>query len=384
MSENTPRGAPRDPTEPDEPGKTPPQPAEPDPFAPPAPEPPASPGAPEPPAYEPPVPGGPTAPPTPGTPTPPPVPGEPVPPEEPPAYGAPPAPAEPPTYGTAGVGEPPSGSPYGMPDPNAPPPGVTPPAGTPYAEPPYPGTPYPAVPGYGGPDGGAYGAPAAVSLFTVGEAIGFGWSKFKANALPWVLFVLILLVISGVFNGPAWGDSQRQMNAALEGRPFAQTGMAATGTLFSIIGWLLSSVVQALGVRAALKEVSGEKPTFASFFSTERLGAVVLAAVIVGVLTFVGLVACILPGLAIILFATFTYHNVHDKGLPAWDAFTGSFRLVARNFGSVFLLLLACFGLVILGSIPFGLGLFIVIPIVTIAVAYAFRRLSGGPVTAAV
>ncbi|MCF4121554.1 hypothetical protein L1785_11230 [Antribacter sp. KLBMP9083] len=382
MSENTPGGVPRDPADPDEPEKTPPQPAEPDPFAPPSPEPPPSPGTPEPPAYEPPVPGGPTVPPIPGTPAPPPVPGEPVPPEEPPAYGAPPAPAEPPTYGTSGMGsETPSGSPYGMPDPNVPPPGVTPPGGTPYPGAPYPGTPYPGVPAYGGP-AGAYGA-AAVSPFTVGEAIGFAWNRFKANALPWVLFVLVLLVISSVFSGPSFGDYQRQMDSALEGRPFVQTGMAVTGTLFSIIGWLLSSVVQALGVRAALKEVSGEKPTFASFFSTERLGVVVLAAVIVGVLTFVGLVACILPGLAIIIFATFTYHNVHDKGLPAWEAFTASFRLVAQNFGAVFLLLLACLGLAILGAIPCGLGTFITLPIIMIGIAYGFRRLTGGPVAVA-
>ncbi|WP_125777029.1 hypothetical protein [Antribacter gilvus] len=382
MSENTP-GVPRDPNEPDRYGEsTPtdpyaPRPSEPDPEQPRPSDPePVLPDPVRPEPYDPaPVRPEPVEP-GPAEPVPGPIEPEPFnPPAEPTPYSAA---AEPPGYGTgpssgtpaygsssSGTG-PSSGGPYGAPDP-----GTTPPGN------------YPAMPAYGG-SGGSYGTPGGASTggFGVGEALSFGWNRFKGNALAWILYVVILAVVGGAFNSGQISDYQEQMNAALEGRTLAQTGVAFGATALSILGAVISAVLQALAVRAALKEVSGEKPTLASFFSADRIGTVILAAVIVAILTTVGLFACVLPGLAIIVFATFTYHNVHDKGLGAWEAFTTSFRLVAQNFGPVFLLLLAALGLMILGSIPCGLGLFVVVPVVTIAIAYAFRRLTGGPVAA--
>jgi len=45
-----------------------------------------------------------------------------------------------------------------------------------------------------------------------------------------------------------------------------------------------------------------------------------------------------------------------------FSAIGQSFSLTGRNFGTVFLALLSFIGLVILGAIPFGVGLLVVIP----------------------
>ncbi|WP_418605910.1 hypothetical protein [Georgenia sp. SUBG003] len=62
-------------------------------------------------------------------------------------------------------------------------------------------------PAYGQPPGYAYGgapvAPPAQQAYTqrkasVGEAFRYAWQGFKANAGPWIVAALVLLVVSGI------------------------------------------------------------------------------------------------------------------------------------------------------------------------------------------
>ena len=281
--------------------------------------------------YEP-TPGGPTPPS--GGPTPPPNPAGATPPNPPPAYGSA---GQPPAYGSPGV-------PYGT-QPSAP--------------------------------------------FAVGEALGFAWNRFKENWLFWVLFVLLTFVVGAIFNAGSIGDYQNQVrDAADPGASLGMglaigTGMSVGSSSLGIIGSLLTSVLGALGINAALREVSGEKATWGTLFKVNSYGMIILTALLLLVAGFVGLLLCGLGLIALAIFAPFTYHNVVDRGMGAWQAFTSSFRLVGKNFGPVFLLELALLGINIVGAIVCGLGLFITIPLSLVALAFAFRRLTGGPVAAA-
>jgi uncharacterized membrane protein len=158
--------------------------------------------------------------------------------------------------------------------------------------------------------------------------------------------------------------------------------MSGANSLLQFIGSLVTSVLGALGINAALREVSGEKATWGNLFKTNSYGMIILAALLLAAASFVGALLCGLGLLAVIIFGVFTYHNVVDKGLNAWSAFTSSFAQVGKNFGAVFLLELAILGLTILGAIPFLLGLLVVIPLSTLALAFAYRRITGGPVAA--
>jgi hypothetical protein len=283
--------------------------------------------------------------------------------------------------------------------------GATPPPGGPTPPNPVePTPPYPAgstPPSSGGPTqppayGGAsqppaYGGPAVPygtqpsKPFRVGEALSFGWDRFKGNWLFWVLFVLLTFVVGAIFNADSFNDVQEQINAAQEGGELSTlgaTGMSAGSSLLQLIGSLLVSVLQALGINAALREVSGEKATWGNLFKVNSFGMVILAALLLMVASFVGALLCGIGLIAVAIFGVFTYHNVVDKGLNAWAAFTSSFSLVGKNFGAVFLLELALFGINIVGALLCGLGLFITIPLSVLALAFAFRRITGGPVNA--
>lgn len=257
--------------------------------------------------------------------------------------------------------------------------GPTPPAQGGSAQPPaYGGAAQP--PAYGGPSE-PYGTQAS-GTFGVGEALGFGWNRFKANWLFWVLFVLLTFVVGTIFNAGSFDDYQELNEAVARGdiSSSAATGMTFGNSLLQLIGSIVTSVLSALGINAALREVSGEKATWGTLFKVNSYGMIILAALLLAAASFVGILLCGLGLLAVAIFGVFTYHNVIDKGMNAWSAFTSSFSQVGKNFGAVFLLELAVVGLWILGAIPLLLGLLIVIPLTTIALAFAYRRITGGPV----
>jgi uncharacterized membrane protein len=254
--------------------------------------------------------------------------------------------------------------------------GTQPPAGPPAYGGPGPGQP----PAYGGP-GGQYGTQSS-GPFSVGEALSFGWRRFTGNWLFWVLFVLLTFVVGAIFSSGSFGDYQEINEAMMRGEisTSTATGVSFGSSLLQLVGSVLTSVLSALGINAALREAGGEKATWGTLFKVNNFGMVVVAALLLLVASFVGALLCGLGLIAVAIFGVFTYHNVVDRGLNAWQAFTTSFRQVGQNFGAVFLLELALFGINIVGAILCGLGLFVTIPLATLALAFAFRRLTGGPV----
>ena len=303
----------------------------------------------------------------------------------PPAGSVPPPAAPPPAAGYPPPGGyvPPAGGAPGYPpqadSPGFPPqgaaPGYPPQGGAPGAPGyPPPGTPYPAPPGYpsGGP-GGYVGPP-----FAVGEAISYGWRKVTSNLGPWILVALIFIAVNVAWNLVTGGFDQ-----FTDAYDFGDTNLAAvtgitfTSVLLSVVGTVISYLVTAFFTRGALDESTGRRPDVAAFFRIGNVVNVLLAALIVGVLTSIGLVLCILPGIAVAIFSAFVYYFTLDQGQDAITAVRSSWSLVAKNFGSVFLLLLALLGINLLGAIPFGLGLFVTIPLSYVAVAFAYRRLVG-------
>jgi uncharacterized membrane protein len=218
----------------------------------------------------------------------------------------------------------------------------------------------------------------AAPPFAVGEAISYGWRKVTANLGPWLLVALVLLAVTVLFN---WLSGT--FDQYTEVYDFSDTDIAELGgitfasVLLSFVGTILSYLVTAFLTRGALDETTGNRPGFGAFFRISNLLHVLLAAFLVSIMTTVGLFLCILPGIAVALFSAFVYYFALDRGEGAIAAIGSSWSLVAKNFGPVFLLLLALLGINILGAIPLGLGLFVTIPLSYVAVAFAYRRLTG-------
>lgn len=309
-------------------------------------------------------------------------PSEPVPPSQPPAQPPVTPPTQPPAQPTPPVQPtppaqpgPPVAPPYGAP---------TPPPAQPYGapaggqQPPYP-PPAGAYP----PPAGAYPPPgqpayAGAAAFSVGDAIGFGWKKFWANPGPWILAALIFLVINAIFSWISGGFdnfTDYRTDGFSDTNMAEALGLSFVSVLLTIVGVIISYLIAAFYSRGALDETQGRKPDVSAFFRIANVGNVLLAAFLVAVMTIIGTILCILPGIAVAIFSAFVYYFTLDKEQDAITAIKSSWSLVAKNFGSVLLLLLALFGINILGFLVCFVGLLVTIPLSYIAVAYAYRRL---------
>jgi Predicted integral membrane protein len=152
--------------------------------------------------------------------------------------------------------------------------------------------------------------------------------------------------------------------------------------LFQFLFYLGSTILQYFIIRATLIIVRGEKLEASNVMSFDNFGPYFLTAILVGVMTFVGFVLCILPGIAVVFFTMFWGYFVIDKNMKPVEAITASFNLVKENIGAVIIFLLLSWVVTLAGFIALCVGLIVAMPVVTIATGYMYKRLQGEPVAA--
>ncbi|WP_305093540.1 hypothetical protein [Prescottella sp. R16] len=257
--------------------------------------------------------------------------------------------------------------------PPPPPGGFPPPPGAQGGFPPPPGNYPPPPPAFDSGFGQRPVGPPPGGL-SVGAAISYGWKKFTANAGVWVGILVVAAVISIVVSLP-WSIGRDTDDL---------TDLSASFSLWQIIGNIVSIVVgyliSAALIRGALHETDGRPPGFASFFEFKNVGAIILASFLVGVMTGIGFVLLVIPGLVIAFLTWWTLEFVVDQDQDAITAIKSSFGAIASNWSTLLLLALALFGLNIVGTLLCFVGLLVTIPVTILASTYAYRVTVGGPV----
>jgi hypothetical protein len=292
--------------------------------------------------------------------------------QPPPGYGPPgPPPGPPPGYGPPG---PPPG----------PPPGYGPPQPGYGAPPPPPGYPpqqqgYPPPPGYP-PQQQGY-PPQPGQQFDIGQAFSWAWNKFSKDAVPLIVsFVVYGLIGAILYAAVIAGFGGFSSNGSGGGFGFT-AGLGTVGTIvLDIVAFVYGTLTQAGLLSGCLDIADGKPVSIGSFFKPRNFGGVILAALLVGFLTAIGMVACIIPGLIFSYFAMFTIPFAIDRALPAIEALKASFATVRSDAGGAFLSWLVQGLLVFVGALLCGLGLIVAAPVAMLILVYTYRRLSGGQV----
>ncbi|GAB2695374.1 DUF2189 domain-containing protein [Nocardia thraciensis] len=261
-----------------------------------------------------------------------------------PAYGQP-------TQPMPGYGNPSSGSPgQAPPEYGQPPPGYGAPPG--YGE---------APPGYGQPQGAAPVPPPAG--LNVGDALGYGWHKFRDNPIPWIAITLVgfvaYLAVTLVINV---GD----VNSLLP--------LLLIFLVVALVVWLL----QAAMIRGGLYECDGTPPDFQAYFGFVNAGNVLLTALLVFVAATVGIALFVVPGIIVGFLCMFALHFVIDRDLDPFSAIKASAELVIANLGPVLLLALAVVVMTFFSMLLCGIPLLVTGPLTAIAVTYSYRVLTDG------
>lgn len=201
---------------------------------------------------------------------------------------------------------------------------------------------------------------AAVALpaeFRVWELIGRGWDVMKPH---W-------LVLSGMF--------------------FIYVAIGAVPYVGGCVQFIIGGALMVGIWRAVLGMIGGRKPDVGMMFQGfDRFGDAFLATLISGILTFLGFLCLIVPGIILAIMWLFTYPVIAETGLGFWEAMRESARLTEGYRWRLFLLGLACALITILGLLVFCLGVFVAIGVNVTALGLAYRFLQakkGTPAPAA-
>lgn len=227
--------------------------------------------------------------------------------------------------------------------------------------------------------------------FSPTEAILFGWNTFKAN-IGFFLGLMGIIIGFQVIATAFIPDVKTEVNN------LSDLGSIFKGTsIYSVIGWLILSLVTLGVIKALLNLVDTGKGNFADglipFKQPKILVNYILAmillfilisiiTVIIGIIIFItfGLGFVLVIPLAIFLnvrLSLFTYFIV-DKGVNPIEAFMLSWNATKGNFWNLLGFYFLCVGIIISGVLLLLVGLLAAIPVVMIATIYVYRKLAGG------
>ena len=220
------------------------------------------------------------------------------------------------------------------------------------------GAPMPGAPMPGGPMSDPMGMPRSVSP---SEAIASGWRLFTGNVGPWLVMVLLTVVIGGAYSAI---NNQLEPGSAIQ-------------LLSTLLYYIVMMAVQAFSLRGALLEVDGYRPSIGDFFKLTNFGQFILAVILVAVLSTLGLIALLIGAVVVQFFLYWTTTFTLDRDMKATDALGASFRTIKSDGGNLLGLAVLNVLILILGALLVGLGLFVAIPVTTLASVWAYRYLTG-------
>lgn len=206
----------------------------------------------------------------------------------------------------------------------------------------------------------------------VGDAIKSGWEIYKAHWAPLTFGYFVVTLIGMV---PQQVAPVLAEVGVLEEKSMVYYALHAP---LLIVGWLTSEFLMAGFVRAALKALRTNNATFGDFFAAGgRFIPFLVMSSLRTAATLVGLLFLVVPGVIVSLgFANAPFY-VMDQNLGPIAALKASWHSAEGQKGNLLLLLLAEVGLTLVGLAACCLGFFVVVPVVLLARAIVYTKMSG-------
>ncbi len=203
--------------------------------------------------------------------------------------------------------------------------------------------------------------------FSVGSCIRFGWETFKQR--PWFLagVALFLAVVPQVLSGPVSPLMRSHQSQGI------MLGLGVV-VLSAVVGIFLKMGTIAISLKA---HDSISSTRFSDLWAPQTFWSFVGASIVVGLIVALGTVLLIVPGIIWGLRYMFVLYIVIEQKLGVSKALTESWRITKGHTWRLFLFSLALIGINILGAMCLVVGLLVTIPVSYLAMAHAYRTLSG-------
>lgn len=197
--------------------------------------------------------------------------------------------------------------------------------------------------------------------FSFGDAFQTGWAKLKEHWLFFVLAYTTVFLVSGVFSGLAEG-------------PYKE--IEPTAGILSLIGYLLRVWLNFNLLVAIIRLFDGAKPEWRDLFVwREETISYFGASILYGLMVLIGCLFFLIPGIYLAVKYGFYGYLIADKKLGAFDALKMSGQLTEGVKWLIVGYTFAAFGVILLGMLALGVGLFVAIPVVAVGFAFVYRSL---------
>lgn len=203
--------------------------------------------------------------------------------------------------------------------------------------------------------------------FSIIETFKFSWKKFKEKALFFIGIGLLSAVIGSI--GEVHNYTEIMGNLETFNR----------FNLVSCLGFLLS-IYLSLGVwKISVMHLRGEDIQLNDLFSVslEQYINYIIASIICMVAVVLGLVLFLIPGIHIICRLLIMPGYIVDKNQSFDEAIKSSWNDTKGQAMHLFLWLLFSCLIVFAGILALVVGMFIALPLISLALAYVYIQISG-------
>lgn len=146
-----------------------------------------------------------------------------------------------------------------------------------------------------------------------------------------------------------------------------------------ILGWIVGFVLMGGLDYMLLKRIRGERVMIGDVFAgfNRAFLDLTMAGLVKWLLTTIGLILCILPGIYLAVGYVFALPLVIDKQMDFWTAMEVSRRVVHEHWFSVFALVMVLVLVAFAGFLLCGIGALISVPVASAALMYVYEDLFG-------
>jgi hypothetical protein len=214
----------------------------------------------------------------------------------------------------------------------------------------------------------------------IGGCISRSWELVKANFWPSVGITALIMLVTMAINQVLGLFTRPAIDAMISEHRVSPGGIAII-VLTTFVSCPIYTVFMAGLFKYYLKLIRGEEAGIGDAFSGfgRSTGQLVLLSLVINILTLIGYVLCLLPGIYLVVAWFFSIPLVIDRQMGFWQAMEASRKMVNKHWFLVFVFLLVYGLLSMAGILACCIGIFVTLPIGLGALMYAYETIFSPP-----
>jgi len=207
------------------------------------------------------------------------------------------------------------------------------------------------------------------------DSINLAWNLVKSDFGTWVPTILIFGIVMYAITLPLNFGMTYLIYGNVFGPPTPSITSFATSLLIGLIPGFFVNVLSAGVLMMGLKVARGEPIGIGDMFGGfRRMGSIMIATFITTILTYIGIVLLIVPGLFVVGSMAFVPLLILDRNLSIADAITTSFNALKQHALAMFGLIFVAGFLSVLGACLCGFGALFTAPIYMVVLGLTYNN----------